>query len=112
MPQQGLLSSATLAIADVANFCGRQPEVCQTAGLVADRLEAKAKYNVKLIYEWAAEGSAPVGIPATVDQTAASDPMATGSTPATTARLTAGQSTLRLEDLIPSWRSPASKKNG
>ena len=38
----GLIGSATMAVADVASFCGRQPGVCQTAGYVAGRLEAKA----------------------------------------------------------------------
>ena len=44
----GLMSSATMAIADAAGFCERQPGVCETAGYVAQRLEAKAKYGVRL----------------------------------------------------------------
>jgi hypothetical protein len=105
----GLFSSATLAVVDVAGFCGRQPTVCQTAGFVAGRLEAKAKYNVKLLYEWAnGPGKSPAA-PAAPADTAASDPLKTGATSAAPARVASGQSTLTIADLIPEWRGPLLK---
>jgi hypothetical protein len=106
--ETGIISSATTAISDLAGFCGRQPGVCETAGYVANRLEAKAKYSVRLIYEWAAESSAEPRTSPFPNQADATDPMATGSTRALMADGTAvkGQSTLRLDDLIPEWRGP------
>ena len=107
----GLISSATVALADMAGFCSRQPDVCRTAGYVAGRLEAKAKYSVRLIYEWAAVSSSePKTSP--LPDVAASDPMATGSTRTLVADATpqTGQSTLKIDDLLPEWRGPAPKK--
>lgn len=110
---EGLLSTATMAIADIASFCARQPEVCQTAGFVAGKLEAKAKYSVKLLYEWANEASGPEQVSPLPDQAEAVDPMTTGSARTTLALAPESQSTLRLDDLIPEWRGPpAPKKKG
>ena len=108
----GLMSSATMAIADVAGFCGRQPGVCETAGYVADRLEAKAKYNVRLIYEWAAESSGEQQLSPLPDQAEASDPLATGSADMIVADASPppSQSTLRIDDIIPEWRGPVPRK--
>ena len=110
--QTGLMASATMALADMAGFCGRQPEVCQTAGYMAGRLEAKAKYGVRLIYEWAAESNGEPQTSPLPNQADAADPMATGSTRTLIADATAatGQSTLKIEDLIPEWRGPSPKK--
>ena len=108
----GLLSSATMAFADMAGFCSRQPDVCRTAGYMAGRLEAKAKYSVRLIYEWAAESSSEPQVSPLPDQADATDPMTTGSTRSLMADAApaAGQSTLKIEDLIPEWRGPLPRK--
>ncbi len=107
----GLMASATLAIADAAGFCSRQPEVCQTAGYVAGKLEAKAKYSVRLIYEWAAESSSGPQVSPIPNQADQTDPLVTGSTRMAAAEVPpAGQSTLRIEDLIPEWRGPVGPK--
>jgi hypothetical protein len=103
-----MLSSATSAFSDVASFCVRQPGACETAAYVAAQLKAKAKYNVKLVYEWATEDERPsalIEVPAMAEP---ADPLSTGSSPAATkiSRRIASQSTLRLDDLIPSWRGP------
>ena len=110
----GLMGSATLAIADAAGFCSRQPQVCQTAGYVAGKLEAKAKYSVRLIYEWASESSSGPQVSPFPNQADKTDPLVTGSTRMAAAEVPpAGQSTLRIEDLIPEWRGPpAPKKKG
>lgn len=108
----GLISSATLALADMAGFCSRQPDVCRTAGYMAGRLEAKAKYSVRLIYEWAAESSSEPQASPLPNQADATDPLVTGSTRrmVADAATPAGQSTLKIEDLIPEWRGPLPKK--
>jgi hypothetical protein len=91
-----LVGSAMRAASDAAAFCDRQPGVCETAGYVALKLEAKAKYGVKLLYEWANEA----GQDGAVEQTA--DRIVTGST-----TRVASRSTLTITDLIPEWRGPA-----
>ena len=97
-----MLGAAFSAVADMRGFCGRQPGVCETAGFVAGKLEAKAKHGVKIIYEWANEGTGdPVFGPVEAD--AAAD-IQTGSTSA--ADGPAAQTTLKLDDLIPDWRGP------
>lgn len=107
-----MVSSAGSAISDAAGFCARQPEVCQTVAYVAGRLEAKAKYSAKLLYEWASDASSDPELPRTIQEV---DSLQTGSTQVALASTGkgAGQSTLRIEDLIPEWRGPvASKKKG
>ncbi|MGH6906746.1 MAG: DUF5330 domain-containing protein [Aestuariivirga sp.] len=93
----GLIGGATSAFADAASFCTRQAEACRVAGSVAGKLGAKAKYSVRLIYEWASEPNAET-----------SDPIKTGSTAVVPGGN--GQSSLRLDDLIPPWREPAAAK--
>lgn len=111
-PDQGLLATATVAIADIASICSRQPEVCQTAGYMAGRLEAKAKYGVKLLYEWA-NSPEPAAAPSPASEIkVTADALTTGSTNVAAAAVKESQSTLRLEDLIPEWRGPLPKKSG
>jgi hypothetical protein len=58
-----LLSAAIGTVADVATFCARQPQTCEAMASVASVAEAKAKYSLKLAYEWANGQpiAAPVG---------------------------------------------------
>jgi hypothetical protein len=122
-----MISSASLAFADAAAFCQRQPGVCQTAGYVVAKLEAKAKYSVRLAYEWANEKESGETTPETGRSAAPdaleaiqADLMTTQSTAgaamagASTAVAKESQSTLKLEDLIPEWRGPSNprKKQG
>ncbi len=113
-----MLSSATSAVSDVASFCVRQPDVCATATYVAGKLEAKAKYSARLIYEWATDASRD---PATSQPVEAQkvDFLTTGATRLAAAEPppepeTEGQSTLKIEDIIPEWRGPVTprKKEG
>lgn len=100
--------AATRTVADVASFCSRQPGVCDTAGYVVAKLEAKAKYSVRLIYEWASEanGEPPVS---PLEDVAASDPIPAGSA---MAAAQAPRSTLTIDDLIPRWREPKPRRQG
>ena len=107
-----LIGSATSAFADMAGFCAREPAVCQTAGYVAGKLEAKAKYSVKLIYEWANESTSEPQLSPLANEADGSDQLKTGSTTVAEAKPAGGlgQSTLRLDDLIPEWRAPPANK--
>ena len=107
-----MLSSATSAFSDVASFCNRQPGVCDTATYVAGRLEAKAKYSAKLIYEWASDATSDPAVPQGSQEAIKVDMMETGSIKLASAeeKPAEGQSTLQIEDLIPEWRGPAPAK--
>ena len=105
-PMTSYFVSATSTVADVAGFCTRQPHVCETAGALARSFEAKAKYGVVLLYDWASKSNdAANGLPLG-HQASVADPMLTG----TLKSATAGPSTLRVEDLIPEWRGPVAHK--
>ena len=111
-----MVASASSAFADVASFCRRQPDVCQTATYVAGRLEAKAKYSARLIYEWASDATTdPAALPGTQEAIKV-DMMETGSMkvaandPPPPKEEEKGQSTLQIEDLIPEWRGPVPPK--
>lgn len=131
---QDLLAVAFGTFTDLATFCARQPQTCEAMASVALVAEAKAKYSLKLAYEWAngrenatesvpATGAAqaPSGIggllqpSATQDENSgssvimkqsAADPMVTGST-TVLAFNDEGNNTLRIDDLSPDWRGPA-----
>ena len=104
-----LLSAAVNTVADVHGFCSRQASVCDTANLVAVGLEAKAKYSVRLIYEWANE-SRGTTVP---DQAFESDRLPTASFEQVAGYSDeSSQNTLRLDDLIPDWRDPKQQRQG
>ncbi len=48
-----LLAAALGAVDDMSGFCTRQPAVCDTARILLVKLEAKAKYSMRLLYQWA-----------------------------------------------------------
>lgn len=106
----GYLEVATNTFSDLASFCARQPGVCETAGFVAHKLELKAKYGVRLIYDWASEASTSSAVQPEIANS--SDPIETGSMKLAAAKKLPknSQSTLRLGDLIPVWRGPTGAK--
>jgi hypothetical protein len=99
--------AATRAASDIGGFCAREPQVCVTATYVAHVLEAKAKYSVRLIYDWANEASSSDAAP---HQAEAVDVLVTGSTKLAADEPTS-QNTLKVEDRIPAWRQPANGVN-
>ena len=104
---------ATRTFSDLASFCARQPGVCETAGFVAHKLELKAKYGARLIYEWASEASStPSAVPPELAM--GSDPIETATIKLAAAKRLPNnsQSTLRLDDIIPVWRDPGKAKTG
>jgi hypothetical protein len=125
-----LLSAAIGTVADVATFCARQPQTCEAMASVASVAEAKAKYSLKLAYEWANGQPAAKQLRGTIDSNgisdllqqpvapaqakpapaaglkqSAADPLVTGSTTRVAGNDT-GTNTLRIDDLIPDWRGP------
>jgi hypothetical protein len=104
-----LVHSAIRAMSNIGVLCTGKDE-CTTAEYVLGRIEAKARYNLNLLYAWAShpeEKLAPIANQARVD------PMITGSAMRlATGRGDAAQNTLRIDDLIPSWRGPSQAKSG
>ncbi len=98
-----MLTSAGSAASDAWSFCSRQPEVCEVAGYMAERLQTKALYSASLLWGWAWEGKeAPL---------AARGPHAAiivpGDVPPPSGQNGKGQSTLGLDDLVAPWRGPS-----
>lgn len=113
-----VLSAAASTFGDVSNFCYRQPAVCNTAGNVMGSLEARAKYNFKLLYEWASgtpqqQGTIPA-LPVNIDQSARVERITTGSIIVKVAGNSGKKSenTLQIEDLVPEWRGPTRSRTG
>jgi hypothetical protein len=104
-----LVHSAIRTMSNLGVLCTGKDE-CTTAEYVLGRIEAKARYNLNLLYAWAShpeEKLAPIANQASVD------PMMTGSaTRLAGDKADASQNTLRIDDLIPSWRGPSQAKSG
>jgi Family of unknown function (DUF5330) len=99
------VAAAAETMADMRSFCQRNPNVCVTAGAVAQTMEGKAKYSAKLIYEWANDGKEKPSV-------AEADSIQTSSAPAKPVDLKQSQNTLSLADLVPEWKKPRDKPKG
>lgn len=106
------VAAAAETVADMRAFCRRNPNVCATAGAMAQTVESKAKYSAKLIYEWANDASGNHQRQSLSLPVATSDPIQTSSAPAQGTDLTESQNTLTLADLVPEWRSPKVNPRG
>lgn len=100
-----LLSSAGSAASDAWSFCSRQPEVCEVAGYMAGRLEAKTLYSASLLWGWAWDGKEKAAAP--VREAPFASVTVEGEMPAGGGDNSSGQSTLNLDDLVAPWRGPA-----
>ena len=110
-PTPELMAAAANAASDVGSFCNRQPAVCSTASNLAGTLEAKARYSIKLLYEWANKDDAAARPPKVgAVQTEVMLPQASFQMAATD--VVPSQSTLKLEDIIPEWRDPMQVQRG
>jgi hypothetical protein len=47
------IAAATETLADMKGFCARNPNACRIGGRVAETVEGKLRYSIKLAYEWA-----------------------------------------------------------
>lgn len=137
-----LVSVAIGTFTDVSSFCERQPLTCTAMSDVASIAQTKAKYSIRLAYEWAngAGTSADAAHPAADDALPVSgthhevnempEPDSTGGksisdllnssstdpliTGSTTkiAAADTGTNTLRIEDILPDWRGPEPSRQG
>jgi Family of unknown function (DUF5330) len=106
------VAAAAETVADLRTFCLRNPNVCSTAGGLAQTLEGKAKYSAKLVYEWANEATGdghPAALPADL---AKADPIQTSAPPQQAATPAESQNTLTLADIVPEWRKPKPAQKG
>jgi hypothetical protein len=96
-----LIEAAGSTVSDLGQFCSRQPEVCKTATYVAVQIEARAKYSVRRLYEWASDTNPSAVSHAPVSDQAALGDVMTGSTLAMAAT---DHGTLTAEDRKIAWR--------
>lgn len=110
-----MMSSAGATAADAASFCSRQPEVCAVGGYLAGQLERKLLYSASLLWGWAWEetpsSTGAGGTGGVIIMSVAGDVPGPPPTNASNPQAQ-GNSTLRLDDLIPEWRGPLPKKDG
>ena len=89
------VSAASAAVADMRQFCARQPEACTIGSQAAVAFGYKAQAGAKMLYEFLSETLAPAE---------------TGSViPASTRKVDTAaksQNTLLPADLAPAWRGP------
>ena len=93
-----VVGSTFRAIGDIGSFCARQGQVCATARHLLERMEAKARYNFLLLYDWAHSDPARGGdVPLRYEANA--DPVLTGSA-GKLSEEDGSRSTLTPQDLI------------
>lgn len=89
------VSAASAAVADMRQFCARQPEACSVGSQAAVAFGYKAQAGAKMLYEFLSDTLTPAE---------------TGSiTPASIRKTDAAgrsQDTLRPTDLAPAWHGP------
>jgi hypothetical protein len=78
------MAAAAETMADMRGFCQRNPNACVTGAAIADTVEGKVRYSLKLAYEWANDGDAKDAKPGVAEF----------------------RGTLTDEDLEPAWRKP------
>jgi hypothetical protein len=86
------VSAASAAVADMRQFCDRQPDVCTVGSQAAVAFGYKAQAGAKMLYEFLSDALAPAE---------------TGSVTTSKRDVTAkSQDTLLPTDLAPAWRGP------
>ncbi len=86
------ISAASAVVADMRQFCVRQPEACTVGSHAATTFGYKAQAGAKMLYEFLSDTLAPTE---------------TGSIPTKKTEASArSQDTLRSTDLTPAWRGP------
>ena len=113
-PQVGAgeaVSATGAVVADMRQFCVRQPDACAVGSQVATAIGYKAQANAKMLYNFLSEALAP-----RETGSLASGTLRTGGSIKATAEPSppeqASQSTLTRSDLAPAWRGPAPHRDG
>jgi len=101
------ITAASATVGDLRDFCTRQPTACTVGSHVASALGYKAQAGAKMLDDVLSQTLAPheAGSLANAKSRAAPSPKAAAAEPAS-------QSTLTPADLAPTWRGPASRKDG
>lgn len=95
-------SAAASTVADLRQFCARQPDVCAIGTQVAVAIGQKAQAGAKIMYEMVSEMlSSSERTPVTTGATALKGDLA---------RPQASQNTLTAADLAPDWRGPQPRR--
>lgn len=93
------VSAAGAAVADLGQFCDRQPEACEVGAHAAAAFGERAQAGAKMVYEFLSERMAPAETGSVSPAKNAGAVGAKGS-----------QQTLKPSDLQPAWRGPAPRK--
>jgi hypothetical protein len=101
----GAIGAAAATVSDMAGFCGRNREVCETGGAAWSLFVAKAENAARLAYRMAA--GTPGAASRDDDRSTASLSSAPGQASGTPGA--AGTDTLRESDLEPTWRGPGAE---
>jgi Family of unknown function (DUF5330) len=105
-PQVGAADAVTAAgaaVADMRQFCSRQPEACTIGSQAAVALGQKAQTGAKMLYEFLTDRLSPQET-GSVNATKTSQGSASGG-----ASLPS-QHTLTPSDLAPTWRGPEARR--
>ncbi|CAL8970376.1 hypothetical protein GJ689_12875 [Rhodoplanes serenus] len=94
-------SAAASTVADLRQFCTRQPDVCAVGMQVASAIGQKAQAGAKIMMEMVSETlSSSERAPVTTGAAGKLD----------IARPTSSQHTLSTADLVPEWRGPTPRR--
>jgi hypothetical protein len=103
-PSETIVGAALDTLVDLDPLCEGREGVCTTAGYLIGRVEAKALYNIGLLYGWARSEHIGMEVSPLENQ---ADAGGTDARPRTMVsdRKRPGN-TLKLDDFIPEWRGP------
>lgn len=98
------VSAATATVADLANFCDRQPGACTVGAQAAAVFGEKAQAGAKILYDYLSDRANPK----TTGSVTANARADKGALRHKTVE--AGRDTLVPSDRAPAWRKPAAKE--
>jgi len=101
------VSAASATVADLRQFCDRQPNACSIGGKVAMAIGYKAQAGAKMLYEFLTEQLAPRTTGSVTRGIAKPEPAENADKAADSS----SQSTLTPADLTPAWRGPQPRKD-
>jgi hypothetical protein len=100
------ISAASATVEDLRGFCGRQPDACMVGAQMASTIGSKAQAGAKMLYDVLSEAMSPRETGSVTGGTGARN----GAVKTAPDR-PGSQNTLTSDDLAPSWRGPAARKD-
>ena len=107
VPQVGAteaVSAASAALADMRQFCTRQPDACTVGSHAAVVFGQKAQAGAKLLYDFLSERVGPSETGSVTPRPAEQRASGNGDKPS--------QHTLTPADVAPTWRAPEPRRDG